>query len=194
MVMKSKDVVEIENSEEDLDQVLRDAVFGPELRAALRAVLNELQDHPLNAGRGKAAVLVPGTNVHFRLAPTLYTAFTAVLGVAVTLGTVPVNPVLAGAAATLTMANVIKDIGGLFNRLNAQEAAVVGALAEAIERRRQTDPKARDATAAQVESVFRERKQAPPAVPGTLQKLMQGDNAVLKTEARNNDIFYSIAF
>jgi hypothetical protein len=97
------------------------------------------------------------SDVHFRLVPTLYTSVVAAIGAAVALATLPASPLLAGGAAVVTVAHVVKDVGSLFNRLNAQEAAVVGALSEAIVERRKTDPKAWDASAAQIEAVIRPR-------------------------------------
>ena len=193
MVKKADDVVIIENSKSDLDEVLADADIDrldEASRDALRDALNAMQAHPLNAGRGKPSVLVPGVNVHFQLVPTLYSAFVATLGVIVTIGTAPINPVIAGVAGTLTGAQIIKDIGEKFSRLNAQEAAVYGALSRAIKKRRQRDPKARDATAQDVEAEIR------PVDPGlaraakrTLDVLVGN---VVKATPRADDVFYSI--
>ena len=74
MVKKADDVVIIENSNSDLDEVLAEADIDrldEASRDALRDALNAMQAHPLNAGRGKPSVLVPGVNVHFRLVPVL---------------------------------------------------------------------------------------------------------------------------
>jgi hypothetical protein len=79
----------------------------------------EFSDRPL------VAVADPGVNVHFRLAPTLYTAFITTIGVTVALATLPANPMVAGGAAGLAVVKAIKDVAQLFNKLNAQEVAVV---------------------------------------------------------------------
>jgi hypothetical protein len=123
VIHKSEDLVEIPCTDADLDEVLREAGIEvtPGARDALKDMLTKLEDHPLNKGRGKATVFVPGVNVHFRLVPTLYTAVIATLGTAVTIGTLPTNPLLGVATGVLTAAQVIKDIGNQFNHLNAQK-------------------------------------------------------------------------
>jgi hypothetical protein len=194
VVKKADDVVIIENSKSDLDEVLAEADIDrldEANRDALRDALNAMQAHPLNAGRGKPSVLVPGVNVHFRLVPTLYSAFVATLGVIVTIGTAPINPVIAGVAGTLTGAQIIKDIGEKFSRLNAQEAAVYGALSRAIKERRQRDPKARDATAQDVEAEIRPADPGLARAAGRTLDVLAGMN-VVKATPRTDDVFYSI--
>jgi hypothetical protein len=101
MVKKADDVVDIDPTDADLDEVLNEAGIEPndENRDVLRQALTILQNHPANAGRGKSAIFVPGVNIHFRLAPTLYTAFIATVGIGVTLATLPASPVWRSRAA-----------------------------------------------------------------------------------------------
>jgi hypothetical protein len=89
-------------------------------------------------------------------------------------------------------ADAIDRVTGLFNRLTPQEVLVVGALTEVVNSKRQKDPRQKSATAGEIENVFLARKEAPPAVQATLQKL--ASDKVLGAEPRDNDIFYELLF
>ncbi len=195
MVKKADDVVDIEPTDADLDDVLKEAGIEPgdANREALREALTDVQNHTANAGHGKPTVFVPGVNVHFRLMPTLYTAFVATLGIGITLATLPVSPVIAGASAVYTAAQVIKDIAEKFHHLNAQGIQVMGALSQTIKNRRKTDPAARDARLQDVEAQIRQTDPNLARVAGqTLQVLVA--NHVVSETPRDDDIYYSIHF
>ncbi len=117
----------------------------------------------------------------------------AALGTTVTIATLPVNPLIAIGTGALTAAQVIKELGGQFSRLNAQEAAVFGALNETIANLRKTDPKVRDATAAQVEGTIKSRDPGlARAVAKTLEIL--GSKEIVTPTARDGDVYYAIKF
>lgn len=192
MIKKSADLVIIPATDNALDFVLREGGVAPnaEARHQLSTLLKALEDHRLNKqGKAKPSIVIPSVNVHFRLVPTLYAAAITTIGVAVAIATLPVNPLIAAGTGVLTVANAIEKVTKLFKKLSAQEIAVVNALCSAINKRRKSDPKAKDATAKQVTAAF---KGSSRTVEWTLKRL--ANNNVLSESERDGDIYYTLRY
>jgi hypothetical protein len=193
MVKPADDIVEIEPSDADLNEVLKGAGIEPndEYRDALREALTRVQNHPGNASQGKPTVFVPGVNVHFRLLPSLYTAFVATLGAGITLATLPVNPLVAIGSGAYTAAQVIKEVGEKFHHLNAVEVAVFSALSQTVKDRQNVDSTVRDAKLEDVQAHIRDPN-VRHLTEVTLEDLVRRD--VVSRTPRDGDSYYSPRF